>query len=79
MSSERRDAVRRDGRTVEGGGAVRGDGTAIKLGDVVYFEGSSAILGDVVGIVEGGFVVVVWRETTTTEDVDDLILEGEKS
>jgi hypothetical protein len=49
---------------------------SIQVGDVVYTEGVSAILGDVVHVNdEDGLARVVWRQTETTESVDDLIVE----
>jgi hypothetical protein len=47
------------------------------VGDVVLAPGASAILGDVVSVdKEDGVVVVCWRETTTTEPMDDIELVG---
>lgn len=52
----------------------------VKVGDVVYCEGASAILGDVVNVIHDDcFAVVEWRKTETTEDVDDLIIEDDRT
>jgi ribosomal protein L14E/L6E/L27E len=48
--------------------------TEIKKGDIVHVEGASAILGDVREVTEDG-VTVTWRETTTCEQEDDLVLD----
>lgn len=47
----------------------------IKVGDVVWMEGSSALLGDVIDVDEDGFVKVTWRELTSTEDPNDLVVQ----
>jgi hypothetical protein len=53
----------------------------LDVGSVVHCEGSSAILGDVTDLElddDGDLisVTVVWRQTETTEDPDDLIVEA---
>lgn len=55
----------------------------VKVGDVVYCEGASAILGDVEEVNEDEFghrtAHVIWRRTGTVEDVDDLIIEDDRT
>lgn len=59
------------------------DLAGLDVGSVVYCEGSSAILGDVTEIEwdpedprEILSVTVRWRETETTEEPWDLIIDG---